>query len=115
MGSLIKRIDKEVRRFTGVQDQIDASNRNTDAQIAATERAANAQEQQARDAAKATADAQAQMAERQKVEEQVKALAAQTQEVADVSIGPQQQGSTIGAARKRRAKFGTGNTGAYIP
>lgn len=116
MGGLVKSLDKELRRFTGVKAQEDAAKRNADAQIAATERAAAAQEQQARDAAKAAADTQSMIAERKKVEESVAALAATPQDTVDVVLASQAStDSAAGAARKRKAKFGVGATGAYIP
>ncbi len=107
MGGLVKSIDKELRRFTGVKGQEDAAKRNADAQIAATERAAAAQEQQAREAARAAASAQAIMEERRKVEEQVAALAGTSQEQVQITLAASAgTDSVAGATRKRKAKFG---------
>lgn len=95
-----------VRKLTGAQGQIDAMNRDADAQIAAAKQAAEGQVAALNASAQAAADAQRQAAERSKVEAAAAASAAVPMAVADVALDPVATQSIAGTRKKTRAQFG---------
>ena len=105
-----------IRKALGTQDQIDAANKNAAIQIAASKEAADAQVNALNSSAKAAADQQAVLVERQKAEQAAAEAASKPLDVADVALDPVVSTSIAGERRKTRAKFGQGasNTGAYL-
>lgn len=104
-----------VRKLTGVQGQIDATNRQADLQIAAAKQAADAQVAALNSASQAASDAQRLAADRARVESVAAASASQPLAVADVALDPATEGSALGTRRKTRALFGRGaGTGVSI-
>lgn len=95
-----------VRKKTGVQGQIDAANRNADAQIAATKQAADQAQQQLMLAAKAAAEQQAMIAGRMAAEKKASDAAGQPLDVAEVQLDEAPTQSAIAAKRSKRASFG---------
>jgi hypothetical protein len=92
-----------VRKVTGVQAQIDATNANADAQTKATAQAAAADQQQLMQSAKATADQQAQIAARSAAESKASSAVSAPLEQADVQLA----GDGADAQRRsRKASFG---------
>jgi hypothetical protein len=100
-----------VRKITGVQGQIDAANRNTDAQLAASKQAADAEARAAQVAAQSVADQQRLTMERQAASEKAAKLNQGTLQTADVQL-QQDQGGQV--AVKRRSAFGRVLTGVQI-
>jgi hypothetical protein len=104
-----------LRKITGVQGQMDAANRNADAQIAATQAAEQNTVAQMNANAKAVSEQQAQFAARQRAEAEAAAAAALPLEQAEVRLD---EASGMSAGQERRArkrKFGqTANTGVNI-
>ena len=77
---------KAVMKLTGVQAQIDATNRNADAQYAATAQATRDSQAAMMASAQAAADQQATLAARKDAEAKAAAAASTPLETADVSI-----------------------------
>lgn len=95
-----------VRKITGQQKQIDAANRNADAQVKATEQAARDQQAAAAAAAIAAANAQRAAAERDRVTRAASDAASTPMGTADVALDAPESESA-GITRKRtRAQFG---------
>lgn len=95
-----------IRKITGAQGQINAMNKQADAQISAAKQAADQQVASLNAAAQAAADAQRIAADRAKVESNAAELASQPMAVADVALSEPQSGSAGTARRKVRAQFG---------
>lgn len=103
-----------LRKTFGIQQQIDATNRNADAQVAATETAARDQAAAAQAAARAAADQQKQAVERANAERAATDALGGPLEQAEVRIG-QMEGTLSQRTRSRRARFGQGSsTGVSI-
>lgn len=100
-----------IRKITGVQGQIDAANRNTDAQLAASKQAAEAEQRAAQVAAQSVADQQRLIQERQAAADKASQLNQNTLQTADVQL-QQDEGGQV--AVKRRASFGRTYTGVQI-
>lgn len=100
-----------IRKITGVQDQIDATNRNADEQAAATEQAAKAQQAALAASAKAAADSQAQMAARSAAEEKAKDVASAPLAAADVQLDANAPDSVTATRAKRKASYGRNYSG----
>lgn len=100
-----------VRKVTGVQDQIDATNANADAQKQATLQAAK--DQQAALAASATASAQqqSQLAARSAAADKASQIASQPLADADVSLDQNSPDSVTATRAKRKASFGQNYSG----
>jgi hypothetical protein len=96
-----------IRKITGVDQQIEAANRNADAQISATRQTAMSQQSALMSQAKATADQQKALSERAKAEATASSVATQSNENVDVLVGGKADNS-LDATKKRRATFGTG-------
>lgn len=104
-----------VRKWTGVNAQVDATNRNAAATIAATEAAAAQQQQQLMAAAKASADQQAQLAARSAAESKAASAASSPLQTADVQLDPDaKESATAGRARKRAAFGRNYSTGVSV-
>lgn len=95
-----------VRKITGVQAQIDATNANAAAQEDATKQAAARQQAELMASAKAAADQQAQMAARMAVEQKASDLASAPLESADVQLDQNSPDSVTATRAKRKAAFG---------
>ena len=100
-----------VRKITGVQDQTDATNRNADAQAAATAEAAKSQQAALAASAKASADSQAQIAARSAVEQKAKDAASAPLAAADVQLDANAPDSVTATRAKRKASFGRNYSG----
>jgi hypothetical protein len=95
-----------VRKLTGVDKQVDAANKNTDAQVQATAQAAAQQQQALMASARAAADQQAQLAARSAAESKAATAASAPLETADVQLDPDASESAAGGKARRRAAFG---------
>lgn len=105
----------KVRKITGVQGQIDAANRNADAQNAATKAAADAQAAALVASAKAAADAQRNAAARLAVEDKASDAASQPLGTADVQLDEDATTSVSARRNQRKAAFGKNySTGVSI-
>lgn len=102
-----------IRKITGVQSQIDATNANADAQIAATQQAAQDNQAQLAETARAAAEQQAMMAARNAAAEKVKEATSTPVEDVQVDLAAK---DTPTARKARRAQFGKGaaSTGVSI-
>lgn len=100
-----------VRKITGVQDQTDATNRNADAQAAATAEAAKSQQAALAASAKASADSQAQLAARSVAEQKAKDAASTPLAAADVQLDANAPDSVTATRAKRKASFGRNYSG----
>ena len=100
-----------VRKVTGIQGQIDAANRNADAQLAATSEAAKNQASQLQASAKAAADQQAMLAARSAAEDKAGQSAATPLQTADVQLDENSPDSVTATRAKRRASFGRNYSG----
>jgi hypothetical protein len=103
-----------VRKLTGVQKQIDATNRNADAQIKAAKMAADSQVAALNAGAKAVADNQRLAADRARVEQTASEAANIPMGVADVALDAGATESVGVARRKVRAQFGKGSYSAGV-
>lgn len=92
-----------VRKITGVQSQIDATNANADAQIKATEQAAADTQRNLMETAKAAADQQALMSQRNAASLKAQKVAETPLENVDVSLDT---GTTSQQRKQTRASFG---------
>lgn len=97
-----------------MQQQIDATNANADAQIAATKQSASDQQQALMQSAQAAADQQSQMAARQAVEQKAADVASQPLESADVQLDQNSPDSVTATRNKRKASFGRNYTGTGV-
>lgn len=95
-----------IRKITGVQGQIDATNANAKAQEDATREAARMQQQSLMESARAAADSQAQQAARMAVEQKAADVAGAPLESADVQLDQNSPDSVTATRSKRRAAFG---------
>lgn len=95
-----------VRKITGVQAQIDATNHNADVAEKATREAAAAAQAELMQTAKAAADQQAQMAARSAVEQKASEVASAPLESADVQLDQNSPDSVTATRAKRKAAFG---------
>lgn len=95
-----------VRKITGVQGQIDATNRAADMEAQNLQQQAQAQANALNQAAQATAQNQRMLAARSVAEDAARTQASQALETVDVQLDETPTDSTIGMARKRRAQFG---------
>lgn len=100
-----------VRKFTGVDKQVEATNRNAAAQEAALKASTDAQVQQAQDAARAAADAQSQQAARMAAEDKASTAAAAPLETAEVQLDAPTAESATASKATRRARYGRGYSG----
>ena len=100
-----------LRKVSGVQSQIDATNRNADAQIEATQKAAEMNQQQLAETARAAAEQQSMMAARNAAMDKAKDAVSVPTESVQVDLAATE---TPGTRRNRRAQFGRGNTGVSI-
>lgn len=96
---------------TGVQGQIDATNRNADAQAAATAQATRDQQAALMATAQAAADQQMTLAARQDAEAQAKAAVSAPLETAEVAVDAPTSESGSATRAKRRRQFGQGYSG----
>jgi hypothetical protein len=104
-----------LRKYSGVQRQIDAQNTNAANQAAAVKEAAAAQQADLVAQAKAAADQQQLLIERQQVEQQVAEIASAPVGVADVALTAPTTEGVGEARRRRRAEFGVGyNSGVRV-
>lgn len=99
-------LKKGVGSLTGAADQVEAMNRNADAQIAAAQQAADAQVAALNASSQAAADAQRIAADRQRAEAAASDAAATPLAVADVALDPAVTESVATTRRKTRAQFG---------
>jgi hypothetical protein len=97
-----------LRKLTGAQGQIDAAKKNANATMAAAKLSADSQIAALNATTQAAAAAQAQAAERSRVEREAADAVSKPLEVADVSLAPAATGSAVGDARRKRAQFGRG-------
>jgi hypothetical protein len=95
-----------VRKLTGVDKQVEATNNQADAQTRATAEAAKNQQQALMASAKAAADQQAQLAARSAAEAQAATAASAPLQTADVQLDPDASESASGGRARRRAAFG---------
>lgn len=95
-----------VRKITGVQSQIDATNANTNAQIDAAKTAADAQVQSLNASARSAADSMRLAADRERVAATAADAASKPLAVADVALDPAVTESAGAARRRTRAQFG---------
>lgn len=102
---------KAIMKFTGVQDQIDATNRNADAQYAATEAATRNQQQALMQQAQDAADAQANLIARQDAERKAADAVSTPLETAEVAIDAPTAESSTTTRAKRRRQFGQSYSG----
>lgn len=100
-----------VRKQTGVQAQIDAANKNAEAQEQATTQAAEAQAMALQDSARAAAEAQTLQAARLAAETKAADVAAIPMGEADVQLQVDAPNSAAAARRKRRTAFGQNYSG----
>ena len=104
-----------VRKITGVQSQIDATEQNAAAQENATKQAAAAQTQTLMQNAPATAAQQGQLAARSAAEAKASAAVSQPLDSADVQLQADSPDSAAASRNKRRAAFGRNySTGVSI-
>lgn len=104
-----------VRKTSGVQAQIDAQNKNADAQEKATKQAAADQQTALMSQAKATAEQQTMLSERAKAEEMASEIASAPRGTADVALSAPADEPVAVTRRNRRASFGQGySTGVSI-
>lgn len=110
-----KVLGRGIRSLTGAQGQIDAMNRNADAQIAAAQQAADAQVSALNASAQAAVDAQRLAAERQQAEAAASDAASVPLAVADIALDSATTESVATTRRKTRAQFGKNyNSGVNI-
>lgn len=95
-----------IRKISGVQAQIDATNKNAAAQEDATRQAASQQQQALMDSARAAADQQANAAARMAVERKASDIASAPLESADVQLDQNSPDSVTATRAKRKAAFG---------
>lgn len=95
-----------VRKLTGVQGQIDATNANTDSQVQAAKQAADAQVQALNASAKAATDAARMAADRERAAGAAADAASKPLAVADVALDAGAAESVVAGRRSRRAQFG---------
>lgn len=95
-----------VRKVTGVQGQIDATNRAADMEAQNLQQQAQANANALNQSAQATAQNQQMLAARAVAEDAARTQASQALETVDVATQDTPTDSTIGMARKRRAQFG---------
>lgn len=100
-----------VRKLTGVQAQIDATNKNADAQMAATVQASRDQQAALSATAKAAADQQSQIAARSAVEAKASEAASQPLDSADVQLADTPTESVAATRAKRKASYGRNYAG----
>lgn len=97
--------------FTGVNDQIDATNRNADAQYAATAQATRDQQAALMATAQAAADQQTTLVARQDAQAKAEAAASAPLETAEVSIDAPTTESGSATRARRRKQFGQSYSG----
>ena len=102
---------KLIMDFTGVNDQIDATNRNADAQFAATAAATKSQQDALLQQAQEAADAQTNLVARQDAERKAKDAASTPLETAEVSLDAPTTESASTSRAKRRQKWGQSSQG----
>lgn len=100
-----------VRKATGVQAQIDATNQNADAQVAATKQAADSQQQALMQSAQASATQQAQLAARDIAATKASDAVSKPLVNADVQLEANPTDSVAGSRAKRKASFGQNYSG----
>jgi Tfp pilus assembly protein PilV len=101
-----------LRKITGVQGQINAANRNAEAQEQAIAQAEQQTVQTMQANAKAVADQQAQFAARQAAEAAATAAVSLPMEQAEVKLD--EAGATSTSRKARRRKFGQSVSGVSI-
>jgi hypothetical protein len=104
----------KVRQLTGVNAQTDAINNNAAQQAAATKQAADAQQAQLMQSAKAAADQQAQMAARNAAEDKAKDAASAPLATADVQLDVAASESATATRRNRKAAYGRNYTSGGV-
>lgn len=105
-GKIFNPAKKLIMDFTGVNDQIDATNRNADAQYAATATATRNQQDALFAQAEEAANQQVNLQARQDAERKAKDSASVPLETAEVSLDAPTTESASGSRAKRRAQFG---------
>lgn len=100
-----------VRKITGVQDQVDATNANAAAQERATTEAARAQQAALAASATAAADSQSQLAARSAAEAKAKDAASSPLATADVQLDANAPDSVTATRAKRKAAYGRNYSG----
>jgi hypothetical protein len=101
-----------VRKITGVQGQIDATNKNTQAQVDAAKQASQAQEAALQASAQAAADSQAQAAARSAAEQKASDAVSAPLDQADVQLQTNNTDQTSTEQRRtRQASFGRNYSG----
>jgi hypothetical protein len=100
-----------LRKITGVQGQIDATNRNAQAQADATVQASRDQQAALSASAKAAADAQGQIAARAAVEAKASEAASQPLDSADVQLDASPTESVAATRAKRKVSYGRNYAG----
>lgn len=94
-----------VRKITGVQSQIDATNKNADAQIEATKKSAELNQAALAETARAAAEQQAMMSARNAATDKAKEAISTPTESVQVDLAASETPTT---RRGRRAQFGRG-------
>lgn len=95
-----------VRKITGATAEVNATNANTAAQVAATTQAANAQQSALAASAQAASQGQAQLAARSAAEDKAQQAASTPLGQADVQLGADQTDSVTSTTNRRKAQFG---------
>ena len=104
-------VSKVVKKVTGVQDQINATNANSQAQVDATKQATEASQASLAAAAQASAQQTAATAARTAAEQQASDIASTAVQTSNVQLDPNANGSSAGQDEVKRAKFGRAYTG----
>ncbi len=103
-----------VRKITGVQGQIDATNRAADIEAKNAAETARASADALNQSAAALAQNQKMLAERAKVEEAANSAMSRPLATADVQLAEAPTMSGAESSRRRRAKFGRGSASVSI-
>lgn len=104
-------VSKVVKKVTGVQDQINATNANANAQISATKQATEASQASLAAAAQSAAQQTAATAARTAAEQQASDIASTAVQTSDVQLDPNNASSSASEADVKRAKFGRNYSG----
>lgn len=111
VGKIFNPAKSSIMKLTGVQDQIDATNRNADAQYAATAQATRDQQAALMASAQAAADQQSTLVARKDAEDKAAAAASTPLETAEVTLDAPTTESGSATRAKRRALFGQSYSG----
>ena len=101
-----------LRKVTGVQQQINATNRNADAQVAATKQAASSQAAALQASAQAAANSQAQASARSAAEQKASDAVSTPLQTADVQLSADNTGQSAEQQRRTtQASYGRNYSG----